>query len=137
MMNIFSDRSVQQETALSPVSRPPPHISEEGPTPARGRCSNVRAAGTRHWPGSRDARHRRDPYSGTGRPSQSVHKHPALRRGHWSSQKVTESVCCPSPFCTSYVESHLNEFLYYYYYYYYYIIIISYSLLTISKFSES
>jgi hypothetical protein len=110
MMNVFSDRSVQQETTLSSVSRPPTHIPEEGPSPARGRCCSVWATGTRRFPGSRDARQRRDPYSGTGCPSQSVHKHPAIRGGHWASQKVTESATYPSPFHTSYVESHLNEF---------------------------
>jgi hypothetical protein len=85
----FSDRSVQQETPLSSISRSSPHISEEGQTPARGRSSSVGVAGTRRCPGSRDARRRRDACSGARCPSQSIHKHPAIRGRRWVSQKVT------------------------------------------------
>jgi len=88
---VLSDRSRQQETSFSSVSRSSLDIPQEGTTPAPGGCCKFRDARPRRCPGSRDARERWYPCAGAGRPPQPIHQHPALRGRRRTSQKVTES----------------------------------------------
>ena len=91
VMVVLSDRSWQQETSFSSVSRSSPDIPQEGTAPAPGGCCKFRDARPRRCPGSRDDRERWYPCAGAGRPPQPVHQHFALRRRRRTSQKVTES----------------------------------------------
>ena len=91
VMVVLSDRSGQQETTFSSVSRSSPDIPQEGTAPTRGGRCKFRDARPRRCPGSRDARERWYPCAGAGRPPQPVHQHPSLRGRRRPSQKVTES----------------------------------------------
>jgi len=90
-MVVLSDRSGQQETSFSSVSRSSLDIPQEGAAPAPGGCCKFRDARPRRCPGSHDARERWYPCAGAGRPPQPVHQHLALRGRRRTSQKVTES----------------------------------------------